>query len=182
MSKKKVSQQQIFTLCCLALLCAMQVVLARFLVIPMGDMIRLSTSFIPVVIAARRFGIIGSTAVYGLGDLIGAILFPTGGAFFPGYTLTAAVAGLLFGVFLRQTKKEESKWEKILKIVLSVLSTQTLCTLLLNSYWRAFQTGTPFGAVIITRLPQSLIMCVAETVFMVLFLDKICSALKLRQR
>ena len=82
---------------------------------------RFSTSFIPVVIGARLFGVWGGMAVYGIGDLVGAIAFPTGGAFFPGYTVTAAIVGLIFGLFLRPVKREESATRRNIKIVLSVL-------------------------------------------------------------
>lgn len=178
MEKKSLNQEKIFNLCCLGLLIAMQIVLARFLVIPVGDMMRFSTSFIPVVIAARRFGIGASVAVYGLGDLIGAIVFPTGGAFFPGYTLTAAVVGLIFGLFLRPVDKEETVLQKNVKIVLSVLVTQLVGSFLMNSYWRSFQTGTPFSAVLLTRAPQCVVSSVIQILFMVLFLDKIAKLLR----
>lgn len=180
MSEKKLNQEKIFTLCCLGVLIAMQVVLARFAVIPVGDMMRFSTSFIPVVIAARRFGVFGGMAVYGLGDLVGAIAFPTGGAFFPGYTVTAVIVGLIFGLFLRPVKREEGATERNIKIVLSVFCTQFVGSFLLNSFWRSFQTGTPYGAVLMTRLPQCVVSLVIQTVFMVLFLDKICKVIKIK--
>ena len=179
MKEKAMSQEKIFTLCYLGLLIAIQVVLARFAVIPVGDMMRFSLSFIPVVIAARKFGFLASTAVYGLGDLVGAIAFPTGGAFFPGYTVTAAIVGLIFGLFLRPVKKEESTLVRNIKIVLSVLSTQLIGSFLLNSYWRSFQTGTPYEAVLMTRLPQCLISAVIQSLFMILFLERICKVIKL---
>ena len=177
MKKKTLSQEKIFRLCCMGILIAMQVVLARFAVIPVGDMMRFSTSFIPVVIAARLYGPIGDMAVYGLGDFIGAIAFPTGGAFFPGYTVTAAVVGLIFGLFLRPTKKQETMLQLVLKTVLSVFSTQLVGSFLLNSYWRSFQTGTPYGAVLVTRLPQCLVSLVIQSAFMLLFLEKICKTI-----
>ena len=181
MKEKAMSQEKIFTLCYLGILIAIQVVLARFAVIPVGDMMRFSLSFIPVVIAARKFGIVASTAVYGLGDLVGAIAFPTGGAYFPGYTLTAAIVGFIFGLYLRPSKKEESTLARYVKIVLSVLSTQFIGSFLLNSFWRSFQTGTPYGAVLMTRLPQCLVSAVIQSVFMILFLDRICKVIKLPQ-
>lgn len=179
MKQKAFSQEKIFRLCCLGLLIAIQVVLARFAVIPIGDMMRFSVSFIPVVIAARKFGILAGTAVYGLGDLVGAIVFPTGGAFFPGYTLTAAIVGFIFGLYLRPSKKEETVLTKNVKIILSVLTTQLVGSFLLNSYWRSFQTGTPYEAVLMTRLPQCLISAVIQSIFMILFLDRICKVIKL---
>ncbi len=178
MKEKAFSREKIFRLCCLGILIAMQVVLARFAAIPVGDMMRFSTSFIPVVIAARLYGPFGGTAVYGLGDLVGAIAFPTGGAFFPGYTLTAAVVGLIFGLFLRPVKWEERFVVRNAKIVLSVFTTQLIGSFLMNSFWRSFQTGTPYGAVLMTRLPQCLVSLVVQSVFMVLFLDKICKVVE----
>lgn len=179
MNEKKMTQDKILTLCCLGILIAMQVVLARFAAIPVGDMMRFSTSFIPVVIAARRFGIFGGAAVYGIGDLVGAIAFPTGGAFFPGYTVTATVVGLIFGILLRPVKKEETALMLNIKMVLSVFLTQLVGSFLMNSFWRSFQTGTPYGAVLMTRLPQCLVSFVIQSVFMVLFLERICKRIKL---
>ena len=178
MKEKSLNQEKIFKLCCLGILIAMQVVLARFVVVPVGDMMRFSTSFIPVVIAARCFGIVGGMTVYGLGDFIGAIAFPTGGAFFPGYTLTATVVGLIFGLFLKPVNGVETKLQLNIRIVLSVLCTQLIGSFLMNSYWRSFQTGTPYTAVLMTRLPQCLISSVIQIVFMVLLLDGICKIVR----
>ena len=116
-------------------------------------------------------------AVYGLGDLVGAIAFPTGGAFFPGYTLTAAVVGLIFGLFLRPVKGNETPLQLGVKIVLSVFTTQLVGSFLMNSFWRSFQTGTPYGAVLMTRLPQCLVSLVIQSLFMILFLEKICKVI-----
>ncbi len=171
---KKKNEEKLFTLTCLALLTAMQIVIARFLAIPVTESIRFSFSFIPVVIAARRFGILGGVVVYGLGDFLGAMIFPTGGAYFPGFTLTAAISGLIYGLYL-------AKKGGAVRIVLSVLTSQVLCTLLMNSYWVSTLYGSDFGAVLISRVPQSLIMSVLQIVFMVLLLEKICGVIKIRK-
>ncbi len=172
---RKKNEDKIFTLTCLALLTAMQIVLARYLAIPVTESIRFSFSFIPVVIAARRFGILGGVIVYGLGDLLGAMIFPTGGAYFPGFTLTAAVSGLIYGLYL-------AKKGGTVRIILSVLTSQALCTLLMNSYWVSTLYGSDFEAVFLSRVPQSAIMTVLQIIFMVPFLEKICSVIKLPHR
>lgn len=170
---KTKSQQQLFNLTCLALLTAMQIVIARFLAIPVTESIRFSFSFIPVVIAARRFGIIGGMLVYGLGDFLGAIIFPTGGAYFPGFTLTAVISGLIYGLYL-------GKKSGTVRIVLSVLTSQVLCTLLMNSYWVSTLYGSDFTAVLMSRVPQSIVMSILQIIFMVLCLEKICKVIKFR--
>lgn len=168
---KKQTQSRIFTLTCLALLIAMQIVLARYLVIPLSQTLRFSMSFIPVVIAARRFGILGGAAVYGIGDFLGAVAIPTTGAYFPGFTLTAVISGAIYGIFLG--KKSGS-----VRIILSVLLSQTLCSLLLNSFWNAYLMGTAFWPMVASRIPQCIIMTVVQIVFMLLFLEKINGSLK----
>jgi ECF transporter S component (folate family) len=130
-------------------------------------------SFIPVVIAARRFGIVGGVAVYGIGDFLGAIIFPSGGAFFPGFTLTAVVAGLIYGLFL-------GKKSGVVRIAFSVILSQLICTLLMNSYWLSTLMGSEFSAMFLSRIPQALIMSALQIVFMVCFLEKICKAIKFR--
>ncbi len=172
---QKKNEDKIFTLTCLALLTAMQIVIARFLAIPVTESIRFSFSFIPVVIAARRFGILGGVLVYGLGDFLGAMIFPTGGAYFPGFTLTSAISGLIYGLYL-------AKKSGAVRIVLSVLTSQILCTLLMNSYWVSTLYGSDFGAVFLSRVPQSAIMTVLQIIFMVPFLEKICNVIKLPHR
>ncbi len=176
--------ERIIRICTLALLCAMQIVFARFLAIPIGTSLRFSLSFIPVVIAARHYGIIGGMLVYGLGDLIGAIALPTTGAYLPGFTVTAVISGLIFGIFLG--KECTPFWSKIFPfdkkgitvIVLSVLSNQIICSLLLNSFWLSHYYSIPFMANLATRTLQVLIIGALQIIFMVLFLYRICAALK----
>ncbi len=170
MSKRK-NEEKIFPLVCLALLTAMQIVIARILVIPLSESLRISFSFIPVVIAARRFGVWGAVTVYGLGDFIGAVAFPTTGAYFPGFTLTAMVSGLIYGLLL-------GKKTSNLRIVLSVVLSQLLCTVLMNSYWISTLYGAPFTATAVSRLGQAAVMGAVQTVFMVLCLERICSRIK----
>ncbi|MBQ7296309.1 MAG: folate family ECF transporter S component [Clostridia bacterium] len=172
---QKKNEEKLFTLTCLALLTAMQIVIARFLAIPVTESIRFSFSFIPVVIAARRFGVLGGVLVYGLGDFLGAMIFPTTGAYFPGFTLTSAISGLIYGLYL-------AKKGGAVRIILSVLTSQVLCTLLMNSYWVSTLYGSDFGAVLLSRLPQSAVMSVLQIVFMVLLLEKICNVIKFNRQ
>ena len=175
--KNKKQEETLFTLVCLALLIAMQVVLARFGTINLG-ITRFSISFIPVVIAARRFGVLSSVIVYGLGDLVGAIAFPTTGAFNPCFTITAALSGLCFGLFL-------SKKASLGRILGAVLSSQILCTLLLNSYWLwyfYYSAEKGYPAVLLSRLPQSIVTAVVQIVFMALFLEKISKVIRIPGR
>ena len=163
--KKSMSQQVIMTLCSIALLTALQIVLARYLSIQLWNL-KIGFSFVPVIIAARLFGIPGAMAVYGIGDVIGSILFPSG-PFFPGFTLTALIVGLIFGIFLH-------KKITFPRALISVILTQTLCSFLLNSFWISYTSGAPYTALLATRWPQSLGLGVAMFIFIMFILERIC--------
>ena len=83
-----------------AILIALDVVLTRLLAINTPVM-KIGLGFAAVALSAMLYGSWWAALTAGLGDFIGAILFPTG-AYFPGFTLTAACTGLIFGLCLYQ--------------------------------------------------------------------------------
>ena len=95
---KKNHIQNIQMLALLGMLTAIEIVLSRFCSISAWN-IKISLSFLPVAAAAMLCGAAPAVAVAALGDFVGAILFPIG-AYFPGFTLTAALTGALFGLLL----------------------------------------------------------------------------------
>ena len=86
----------------LGVLISTEVVLSRFFSISAWN-IKIGFSFLPVVVAALLLGSLQAGIVAGLGDLIGALLFPIG-AYFPGFTLTAFLTGIVFGLFSARAK------------------------------------------------------------------------------
>jgi ECF transporter S component (folate family) len=87
--------------------------------------------------------------VGGCGDFVGAIVFPSG-AYFPGFTLTAAMIGLIYGLFLHKKVTP-------VRIVAAVVISQIVCSLGLNTLWLSMMTGTGFAALLSTRLIQALV-------------------------
>ncbi len=81
-----------------ALLVALDVVLTRLLALNTPVM-KIGLGFAAVALSAMLYGPCWAMLTSALGDLLGALLFPTG-AYFPGFTLTAACTGLLFGLCL----------------------------------------------------------------------------------
>ncbi|MBQ7548760.1 MAG: folate family ECF transporter S component [Clostridia bacterium] len=140
----------------LSILLAMEIVLSRFLSFSVWNM-KIGLSFVPLMLAAYLYGPIGGILVGGLGDLIGALAFPIG-PYFPGFTATAAFSGFVFGLAL-------NKKCSFMRILISVLFTQLINGLLLNTYWISVLYGSPFDKLFITRLPEAAIMIVLEIVF-----------------
>lgn len=123
MQKKKYSVQK---LALTALFAALVVVLGNLVQIPFQGR-QFNLGFLPTAAAAYLLGIPSAVAAAALGDVIGALLFPTG-PFFPGFTLTAAAVGLGYGLVLGGGK---GSW---LRAALAMLLGAGI-NLFLNSYW-----------------------------------------------
>lgn len=175
MSKTKSSktpQEVLVSLVCTALLIALQVVLSRWLSIQTTN-IKIGFSFIPVVVAARLFGPLSSMAVYGIGDIVGSILFPKG-AYFPGFTVTSVLMGLVYGLFLYKKSNPT-------RVILSVSICQSLLSFLLNSFWIAYIAATDksqllsvYKAQLSVRWIQSLGMGIVMIIMLSVLLERVC--------
>ena len=124
MEKRKMSRTE--KIAYTALLVAMQVVLGNLLQIPLLSK-QFHFGFLPIAVAGAVFGPVAAMLVGGLGDFLGAHLFPAG-AYFVGFTLSNILAGLLYGLILYRHKL--CFW-RCASAVLAV----SLCYLFLNSYW-----------------------------------------------
>ena len=139
----------------LGLLTGMEIILNRFLSINAWN-IKIGFSFVPIVIAAILFGPVHAAIVGGLGDFLGALLFPIG-AYFPGFTLTAVLMGIVWGLFLH-------KEQTIPRIGISVLINQFILGLVVNTYWISVLYGSPYGPLFLTRIVQSVVLTVAQCI------------------
>lgn len=134
----------------MALLIAMQVVLARFLSIRIGDAIRISFSFVPVAYAGLTMGIGPAAFIGAVADIIGALLFPSG-AYFPGFTLTALVGGVLYGAFFHKRNVT------IVTVLLCKLAVDVICNLCLNTIWLTMIQGKAFTVLLPARALKNLL-------------------------
>jgi len=139
----------------MALLVAISIILSRFLSIAAWNL-KIGFAFVPVALAGMIFGPIPAAIVAAVADFLGALLFPIG-QFFPGFTLTAFLNGLLYGIFLY--KKADLK-----NVVLAAIVTQIIGSLLLNTLWISMLYGTPFWALLPTRIMQVCLMTVVEII------------------
>lgn len=137
----------------LAILVAMHIILSRFLSYSVWNM-KIGFDFLPVSVAAVLYGPIGAAVVGGLGDFIGAILFPIG-PYFPGYTLSAALSGAALGLFLHRE-------QKLPRVLGAVAVNQWIISLLLTSFWISFTNLVPYWAMVTSRVPQCAIMTAVQ--------------------
>lgn len=143
------------------LLLATTIVLNRFLSIKTPILV-ISFSYIPIMLSAVMLGPWYTMLIAGFADLIGALLFPFG-AYFVGYTISAVISGLIYGLFLYR-KKEFSNKSFILRLILSTLIVLIVCNCLLNTIWIYITTKEALFAILPTRLLKQLIMLPIQVV------------------
>lgn len=145
------------------ILLALLLVLSRFLSIKTPILV-ISFSFVPIMMSAILLGPKYSTLIAALGDLIGALLFPFG-AYFPGYTLSQALTGLIYGLILYKKPEEEVSDKKfILKLILSSVIVLGGIAILLTSVWIKMTSGKAYMAILATRVTAQAIMLPIQVV------------------
>ncbi|MDD7511568.1 MAG: folate family ECF transporter S component [Peptostreptococcaceae bacterium] len=140
----------------IALLIAAEVVLTRFLSIQLPTM-RIGFGFIPIAIAAMLYGPVWAGLAHTVSDLLGIFLFPAVGGFFPGFTLTACLTGVIFGLVLY--KKDVN----ILRAFISALLVVLFLNLILDTYWLVILTGKGFTVLLPARILKCAITLALQT-------------------
>lgn len=139
----------------MAFLITLKVILTCFLGFDLMGVVRISFAFIATAIMAVYFGPILTGVGCGIADVMGAILFPRG-AFFPGFTLSAILTGIIYGIFLY---KKHFSWWRIIVIQILVL---IFITAGLNSVWLTMITGKAYTVLLIPRVTEGLLMLPIE--------------------
>ena len=136
-----------------AILLAALIVLSRFLSIK-TPILKISFAFIPTMLCAIWLGAKWTILL----NTLGATLFPTG-PFFIGYTISTAIAGLIYGLLLY--KREENSYDDkqfIIRLIVSTILVTGISNVGLNTLWISITTGKAFIVLLGTRIVKELIM------------------------
>ena len=129
------------TLVSLALLSALEVVLARFIVPMPNPTMRFSIEHVPIILAGLLFGPIPGMLVGFVGDFVGTLF--SGYGYNPVFAVSPVTVGLCAGL-LRALVIRKASFPRILA---SFLPAVVLFTVIWQSWWLAFLYGTrTFGA------------------------------------
>lgn len=140
-----------------ALMIAAEIILTRFFSVQ-TPIIRISFGFLPVTFVAIMFGPLYGGMVGGISDLIGMLLFPAG-PFHPGFTLVAALDGIVYGLLLhRKTEKKWSRRELLCRVIFTVIITNLVFGLFLNTLWLAQIVDKGYLALLPARIIKELLM------------------------
>lgn len=139
-----------------SLLLALLIILSRFISIKTQVLV-ISISFVPIMMAAIWLGPKYSLGISALGDFIGAILFPFG-SYFPGFTISAAITGFIYGIFLKRDYEKEINNKKFLiNLILSSVLCLIIDGIFLKSLWLNILYGEAFLVLVSSRAIAELI-------------------------
>lgn len=139
----------------LGLMVALNVVLGR-LSVQITPEIRVSVfGFLPIALSALLMGPFYGTLTGAAGDFVNFLLFTHAyGPYFPGYTLTAALSGLWYGVTLYGRKK--LTWARAALCIVPVI---IIGEMGLNSIWVYMMYSKTFWAKLPLRLLTNAVEC-----------------------
>ena len=130
------------------MLIAVHVLLSIFVMIPIGENIKISFSFLALASIGMLFGPIPAAIAGGITDILGFMLAnKTGGAYHPGFTLVQIMAGFICAI------------SKILVVL--------ICNLCLNTYFICALYGTgSFWAMFTSRIIKNAIQLPVDVVLL----------------
>ena len=148
-----------------ALLSAIAIILG-FFKIPVTQVIEIRFAMLPIAVAGSLFGPVIGGAVGMVSDIGGYIVKPTG-PFFPGFTITSLVSGVIFGLFLYRHKPT------VKRILISQIVYTLVCGIILNSIWLSMLYGNGFIPVLTARLVKELVMIPINTLMLVTIMEPV---------
>lgn len=168
-SLRKLKQTKVLCFC--GMMGALAVVLGYVATIKLGQYIRIGFSGLPNQVVDYLFGPwIG--AIFG-GTMDVVKWFISGdGNFFPGFTITAMLGAIIYGLFLY------NKPLKILNVVLSQLLVKIVCNLILNTLWLNLLYGQAIAAILPGRIISNAVMLPIDCFIMYVMLKAVSKVIK----
>ncbi|MBQ8636939.1 MAG: folate family ECF transporter S component [Clostridia bacterium] len=134
--------------------------------IPIAVESRVSVTFLPIVISAYLGGPVVAMLVGAIGDILGFLAFPSG-QFFPGFTISAALTGLIYGVFLYGVNRNQLRF----RVIISSLIVTLLVYTVLNTFWLAILYQKAFLIYLASRVIKNLIIFPIQMIFTEIVID-----------
>ena len=168
-----------------AILLALLIILSRFFIISTPIM-KISFTFVAIALCATWLGPKWVVLITVVEDLIGATLFPSG-SFFIGYTISAGLTGLIYGLLLYK-KEPDSLTNKqyiirviiavlfvtfvVIRVIIAVLFVTFVVHTGLNTLWTSITSGKAFMVLLLPRLTKQLIMIPIQ-IIVILFIERL---------
>lgn len=142
----------------MAMFAAISIILGSFTIM-VGDFLKIGFTFLPNEFVYYLFGPAVGAAYGGALDILNYIIKPVG-RFFPGFTISGILTGILYGIIMYKRPLS------IKRIIIANIVRSVFIDLLLNTYWLTILYGTSFMVLIPLRMPKILIMLPVETILL----------------
>ncbi|MBP3568581.1 MAG: folate family ECF transporter S component [Lachnospiraceae bacterium] len=173
-----------------AMMAALAIVLSYTTSFYITNDIKIGFSGLPNRLVDFMFGPVVGVIFGGVMDVLKFLIKPDGGFFF-GYTLTAMVGGLIYGIFyyrlqIKQPLNSDAKGSKlvllwiktnalsILLILIANILVKVICNIGLNSLWSSMMSGKAWLAVLPGRVLKNVIQIPTDTVLHFVLLKLFC--------
>lgn len=143
-----------------AMFTAIQVVLVVTFDSLVSASLMITVDFLMVVATGMLYGPVVAGLQAALVDLLTALLFPKG-AYFPGFTLSALLGGLVYGFMLY---KRPWTWQRLL---LSKAIVNVFINIGLNTFWISLILGKAMQLLLWPRVVKNLVLLPVEVLMMV---------------
>ena len=155
------------TLTTTGIMLAIQMVLSSYGTIEVTDNLKISLAHLALAPTAVFFGPVPAAMQGALSDILGFLLKPTG-PYFPGFTLSALLLGLTYGVSLYRTK------HTMPRMIITRLVVMLVINILLNTVFLTMLYGPSRLATLPVRVTKNLIQLPFDCVL----LYSVCRMLK----
>lgn len=146
------------------MLLALRIVIGYFsnLTLAVSPDIKIGFSFLPIAIAGILCGPVASGIIGALGDIFCFLLAPMG-AYFPGWTINGMLVGLLYGMFLYESKRF------IPSLIICEIVNGLFVEIALGSLWLYIQFSKAFWITAGARGIKTLVAIPIEIALIILF-------------
>ena len=141
----------------IAMLLALNIVLSFFGSFYLFPWLRVGTSFIASAMIGMLYGPSVAMTTGVAGDIIGYLLKPVDAYFF-GFTLTALLSGMIWGVFLYKNKIT------LVRVILAKTTITVFLNCILNTVWQVMLKGEGFGVLFWPRVGKNLLLLPLEII------------------
>ena len=142
------------TITLIAMLLAVSVVLS-FFTIQVSESLRLGLGYLITATLGMLFGPVTAGLAAGVGDIVNYLIKPSG-AFLPGFTITAILGGVLYGMVFYHSRVT------LVRAIVAKTLTNLLLNILLNTFWLSIMMGKGFWALVPSRVIKNIALLPVE--------------------
>lgn len=140
----------------ISVLVAMNLVLSKVEI--STPIVKITFTYLPIALSGILFGPFVAGISAALADILGFMIGGGAGLFFPGFTLSALLTGVAYGLFLH---RKDIPWWRVVTVEICIA---IFIHVFLNTMWLVIITGNPLEVLLPIRLVQNAVTVVVRII------------------